>query len=140
MVKWLNRVTVLTPHIALCTNERSFRSALQHLKVPPSQCPKWNGPEHGASTHILDNPSRGEVACIVCIDPVALAKHKFTDNEIRTLLVHEAVHVKQALMDDIGEDKPSHEFEAYTVQSISLELMNEYDRQTKHGKAKRKLA
>lgn len=42
------------------------------------------------------------------------------------LLVHESIHVAQAYWESIGEDKPSEEFMAYTVQSISQYLIDEH--------------
>lgn len=33
-------------------------------------------------------------------------------------LVHEAVHICQSYFDEIGEDKPGHEEQAYVIQSI----------------------
>lgn len=140
MIKWLDRGTVRAPSLALCTTPAGFLEVMKHLKVPNPQTQEWLGPAHAARVHTMENAKHGTLACVVCIDPAALAKLKYTDNEIKACLVHEAVHIKQALMESIGETRPSSEFEAYTVQNISQELMNEYDRQTKRGKANRKLA
>jgi predicted Zn-dependent protease len=51
-----------------------------------------------------------------------------TPAEVAAVLVHEATHVKQALMRSIGETQPSDEFEAYTMQRITCELFTEYSR------------
>ena len=51
-------------------------------------------------------------------------------HEQPALLVHEAVHVWQAFCEDIGEKSPSDEFEAYSIQSISYELMTAYANKT----------
>lgn len=57
--------------------------------------------------------------------------------EVYGLLVHEATHVMQYMMDNIGESFPSSEFEAYTVQHIALGLMLGYNK-TRGKKRKKK--
>ena len=58
--------------------------------------------------------------CIVCLvetdDPV----------ENAVSLVHEAVHIWQGLCEYIGEENPSKEFEAYTIQNITQRLFDAY--------------
>jgi hypothetical protein len=44
------------------------------------------------------------------------------------------VHIWQAVRDIMGEKEPSSEFEAYSVQQISLELMWAYKELTKKKK------
>lgn len=53
-------------------------------------------------------------------------------------LVHEAVHVFEAVMRDIGEDAPSEEFRAYSVQAIFEALQAEFLRLKKLLDAKAK--
>lgn len=43
--------------------------------------------------------------------------------EIAGLMAHEAVHVFQHICDDMGENSPSHEFQAYSIQFIFQQLM-----------------
>jgi hypothetical protein len=49
--------------------------------------------------------------------------------ETAALLVHEAVHIWQFMLDVIGERVPSSEFQAYGIQAIAQELMLEFQRQ-----------
>lgn len=42
------------------------------------------------------------------------------------LLAHECVHIKQQFMDEIGEKSPSDEFEAYFVQEIMTNVVEDY--------------
>jgi hypothetical protein len=46
--------------------------------------------------------------------------------QVAALLVHEAVHIKQAILRYFGEDNIGDETEAYLVQRISQDLMNMY--------------
>lgn len=57
-------------------------------------------------------------------------------NQIRAVLVHEAVHVAQKIFEGIGELNPAHESQAYLVQAVSLFLMNEYDSLLKKARKK----
>jgi len=73
--------------------------------------------------HTYENPSK-ETVCIVCLGDVAGRQPV----EIAGMLVHEAVHVWQQYCNDMGEDSPATEQEAYGIQSIAQELLTEYAR------------
>lgn len=48
---------------------------------------------------------------------------------VASLLVHEAVHAWQYVLEDIGQrDKPGREIEAYALQAICIELLDAYRR------------
>lgn len=51
---------------------------------------------------------------------------KTNDSEFISLLVHECVHVWQAIEKRMGEKDTSMEFEAYSIQSIFLALLGIY--------------
>jgi hypothetical protein len=51
--------------------------------------------------------------------------------EVAGILVHEATHVWQHITKIIGEESPSIEFEAYSIQAISQELMHAFKELTK---------
>lgn len=44
------------------------------------------------------------------------------------MLTHEAVHIWQEIKLQLGEKEPSYEFEAYSIQNISQNLMEAYKR------------
>ena len=48
--------------------------------------------------------------------------------DAHSTLIHEAVHVFQALKKYIGEDNPGDEFEAYSIEYIAMSLIKEYER------------
>ena len=54
-------------------------------------------------------------------------ERKWGLNQIHGLLLHEAVHIWQELREKMGEESPSAEFEAYTVQSIAQNLFEMYE-------------
>ena len=121
--RWLDRDTVRAPHTTLCLSEASYLQAAREYGI--SSPPAWLAPGHGACVHHWERPY--ERACVVCLrvedgdDPITVAGS----------LVHEAVHIFQALCESIGESEPSKEFQAYSIERISERLMREYVRQTK---------
>ena len=52
---------------------------------------------------------------------------KRTSVEIHGLLLHEAVHIWQRVRHRMGENNPSTEFEAYSIQSIAQDLFAMYE-------------
>ena len=48
-------------------------------------------------------------------------------NNYQGTIIHEAVHVFQALTKYIGEDNPGDEWEAYTIEYIATSLIKEYE-------------
>ena len=127
-IVWCSRAIVtLHNFYGLCTTEKMFQRELRKMNVPKADWPAFIAtPQSDATCHFFDNPEHGE-SCIVTLrdtagrDPVTVAG----------LLVHEAVHIWQRYRESIGERTPSHEFEAYSIQWISQELMFAYVSQTK---------
>lgn len=127
-MKWLDRETVRAPYLALCLNERDYLAAARHCKVPrPDQ---WlDADRQKACVHTWEKG--GLLTCIVCLHPDCLTADPI---EVAASLVHESVHVFQRLCDSIGEDAPSREFEAYSIERIAERLMREFVRQTAPAK------
>lgn len=121
-MKWLARDLIRGPYLGLALSEKQFRAALRHCQIPPADWPNWIKTDHAdATTHFLENPRKHLVA-VVCL------RHRDDVDgvQIASLLVHEAVHVWQEFRARIGESEPSPEFEAYSIQAISQELMQAY--------------
>lgn len=121
--KWLDRrIAHPGPYLTLCLSEDEYLQAMRHCKI--SHPGPWvSRPQAQATTHHLFN-DKGEQVVVICMrdwegrDPI----------EVAGLLVHEAVHAWQEYADNIGEQHPGREQEAYAVQSISQELMAEFAR------------
>lgn len=121
-VKWLGRDTVRAPHLALCLTEKEFLQRAKHCKVGHPG-PWLEEDRHFAVLHTWE--VGGKLCCIVCLSPKAQAADPIA---LASALVHEAVHVFQRLCDSIGESEPGREFEAYSIERISEQLMREYAR------------
>lgn len=52
---------------------------------------------------------------------------------INAIIIHESVHVWQEIREMMYEKEPSSEFEAYSIQKISLDLMSEFEELSKNG-------
>lgn len=78
-----------------------------------------------ATTNFLKNKKGNTVAIVLLYD------HSEDLTSTLALIVHEAVHIWQEIKQILGEHDPSKEFEAYSIQAISQELMTEYLRQTR---------
>ena len=124
-MKWLDRTLIAGPHLALARTEKQFNKLLKYLRVPKKEWPQFHlSGSNSATIHLKDG--NGENVCIVTLHCATKDK-----NRIYSLLVHEAVHVWQYKIEGIGEDRPSDEFEAYSIQAISKSLFDEYKRQVK---------
>lgn len=122
MNEWLHRDLILGPYLWLATSEAEFREALEHCEVPAHQQPaEWMNDGKDARAYYLDNP-RGELVCIVAIR----IRPEVSGVQIASLLVHEAVHVWQVFIERMGEENPSREFEAYSIQAITQRLLQAY--------------
>lgn len=122
VTSWCDKALVVSPiYFALCLNPKAFRRELKHLKVPHSAWPEFihNSQSHGTTHHF---ERKGKRCAIVCVRDT----HKHSAEAVTGLLIHEAVHIWQAIRDDLGEHKPSAEFEAYALQNISQELITKF--------------
>lgn len=124
-MKWLGRDTVRAPHLALCLSEKEYLQAAKHCNIDSPE--KWI--DESKNFAVLHTWQRGgSLTCLVCLSAQAQDSDPIT---VATTLVHEAVHVFQRLCDSIGESEPSREFEAYSIERISEQLMREFARRMK---------
>ena len=128
MPKWLNRTALRFPYLTLCTTEVDYLKAARHLRVKDPL--GWLGDHSAASTHTWTNCKTGNVCCVVTIK----IDRKRPMSVTASVLGHEAVHVAQEMFDHINEVSPGKEIQAYAVQNILCELLEEYERQSKPRK------
>ena len=99
-------------YFGFTTDPEKFKKEMKRLKVPI--IPDFvNKGKHGA-THIFSD-NNDNITFIVTI----VIKEKNSISEICGLLVHEAVHVWQGILETIGDNQASPEIEAYNIQNIS---------------------
>jgi hypothetical protein len=100
--------------LVVITTPAEFYEAQDLFRVPYGERQDWpNTPERiGASTMIF--PSSGLVALALGTDVDA------------GVVVHESVHIFEAIMRDIGEPTPSEEFRAYGTEAIFRAVWEEF--------------
>ncbi len=125
-IKYCDTSLFISPiYYGLCTSEKAFSKELKRLKIPKSQrgdfiTNEWSD----ATVHHFEKD--GKEILIVCIDKKNNKELNRDAIEIVGLLVHESVHIWQKIKEHIGERHPSAEFEAYSIQKISQELIDAY--------------
>ena len=120
-LRWLDRGTVYAPRMVLCLSEAEYLAAVKHCNVKNPG--GWIDEERQvACVHTWE--LAGSLVCVVCLAP----PEDWDPISIAATLTHESVHIFQRLCDSIGEDRPSREFEAYSIERISERLMREYAR------------
>jgi hypothetical protein len=82
------------------------------------------GPGAGAVTHFFDGIEDSADVAIVCIEK----KAERSDVLTHVYLTHEAVHVWQQIRELLGEFS-SIEFEAYSIQAITQNLIEAYHKE-----------
>ena len=124
-MKWLDRSLLISPYCyALCRKESEFHKELKKLKIPKADWPEFMVSDHAnATVHYFENKKVHEKCCIVCLGPTKGC----SKIQVYSILVHEAVHIWQAIRDSIGEKRPASEQEAYAIQSIAQQLFSAYD-------------
>jgi hypothetical protein len=121
--QWLDGALTFSPiPYTLCIDEKSFNKTLKSIGIPKCSMPPFEGDPGTAAIHQFASTNGGLIAIIVVGDMSGMSL-----NEVHSLLVHEAEHLWRFIKKAIGERKPSAEFEAYSIQSISLNLMDAYD-------------
>ena len=122
---WLSRhISAPGPYLCMCLSEDEYLSTLKYIGVKRPNL--WiSTPQADATTHYLFDDDKFIV--IVCLRNFA----RNTSIEVAGLLVHEAVHIWQEWCTYYGETNPGSEQEAYAVQSIAQELMEDFARRIK---------
>ena len=127
-MQWLDRTLIISPiFYGLCLNEQDFRKELKKLKIEEHVNFLLNDASN-ATCHFFTKDNK--TASIVCLGDIKGQ----TLEQIHAILVHEATHIWQEIRYNIGEKSPSSEFEAYSIQMITQNLLVSY----KEQKAKKK--
>lgn len=127
-VEWLSRNLIPSPyHYALCLTEQQYHGELKRIGIPERL---WdNFVDKDAAAHFLS----GDGGTLLAIVTLNQRKGRSLE-QVYGLLVHEAVHIWQAIKDELGEKIPGAEQEAYSVQAIAQSLMESYRDQTASSK------
>ena len=103
----------------IATSAEEFEAVQKHHKVDARYVDEWqlHSDQYDGTTHYFDR------LIIVCVSLDVQSG----------VLVHEAVHVFEAMMRMIGETKPGEETRAYCTQFIYETMANEIKARSKHN-------
>lgn len=120
---WIDRAIIESPYcIGLCQTEKQFKNELKRLRVANPEQNHWVIEGKDATVTELEGSQKHEKCFLVGIKQDEHTK----PIEIVGLLVHEAVHIWQKIRQDMREDEPGTEVEAYAIQSLSIKLIDAY--------------
>lgn len=103
-------------YFGFCPSKRAWKREMKRL-----DCKEPYPDTDGRCTTFTND---GKVVVIVTNRDGSENERSIT--EITGLLVHEATHVWQTIRNDIGEQDPSPEFEAYSMQAIFQGLLSAF--------------
>lgn len=103
---------------AFCPSDEAWAAEMKILGEASAGIP---APTSDGACSRLESGA-GDVIAIVTMRADAA---RYSTAGLIGILIHEAVHVWQMLCEDIGEDAPSSEFEAYAVQCIAQTLIED---------------
>jgi uncharacterized protein YgbK (DUF1537 family) len=104
--------------LGVSLDEKDFHKKLRHLKIPPSKWPTYHVHHQAhATTHWFETKDKS--AGIVCMGSM---KGR-TRAQIAALVAHEATHIWQFTVQNMGEAEPSKEFMAYGIQNITQTIL-----------------
>ncbi|WP_457797624.1 hypothetical protein [Methylocystis sp. S23] len=114
-VIWCDR-SFFPVYFGFCPNEAAWVREMRRLGVKSEPYPSSDG-------KVTFFECKGDVAAIVTLSK----KDRWHSKDaVFGLIAHEAVHVWQKIRDEMGEDNPSPEFEAYSIQHIFIHLADAY--------------
>lgn len=116
-------------YYGFCPDEKSWHAEMKRLDV------KEHVPYPEADGCVYEFTNSDKQTCAI----VTINKKFDGDKKaVRDILFHESVHVWQIMTQVMGEENPSIEFEAYSIQAIASNILEAYDKSRgKGGKTKR---
>lgn len=114
---------MLPVNYGVCFSEADFKKEMKRIK--DDDPPPWLQGSFPATLHRWST-EEGPAHLILCFD-VDRAKD-WQPFQVYSLLAHEAVHAAQFTFEEMQEDGPGTEVEAYAVQWFAQCAMQEYER------------
>lgn len=112
---WCEAPLRIVHHYGFCPSKKAWDALAKASKRDIGHYP-----DNAAMTTLFQDTKAKTRTCIVTVCDR-------TPRETVTLLVHEAMHVWRDIRENIGEEHPSSEFEAYAMQDIVEQLIKAYE-------------
>lgn len=112
-------------YLGFCPNKKAWNAVMKEFKIKdPPPYPTTDG-----CTQYLCNEITGDALILVTVNE----NDKFNLLTTIGLMAHEAVHVFDLICEHINEDEPSKEFKAYSIQAITMELLEAWRKTRRKG-------
>ena len=112
-------------HLGFCPSKKAWDTVMKEFNIiDPPEFPTSSG-----FTQFLCNEITGDALVLVSLNN----DDKQPLLNIIGLIAHEAVHVFDFICEHINEDEPSKEFKAYSIQMITMELLEAWRKSRKKG-------
>jgi hypothetical protein len=139
-VHWCSRIWYW-PYFGFCPNERAWYAEMKNTQKWVetggfAAIPEWPEPKEGMVSRLrMVEREEGKQPVDKLVLLVTVADHldAMPIDTVVGIMAHEAVHIWQYLCEEIGEDHPSKEFMAYTLQTITQELLKGYLKTRRKG-------
>lgn len=116
--------------VGFCLDDKTYRAEMRVLEIKNFN--PFVSPGADATVHEFQNTATMAVA-LLCIDAKQRAKHRRSVTSSAALIAHEAVHILQFVKREMRETEAGAEFEAYTVQWVTQEVLAAYLKVKRHG-------
>jgi hypothetical protein len=116
--KWLAPDLVGNPlKVAVCMTEKQYMKVMKQMNI--TDIPKWVADGKDATVHHFEGKPERDYVTVFCMR----VRDETTVVEFAGLVVHECVHIWQEICERLGESHPSREFEAYSIQWLTQQVM-----------------
>lgn len=110
-----------------CPSEEDWYAEQREMKlINPVSYPKTPGCCTVFHNVLCTETDPGKTICLVTFNDPPSGKQSYAS--LMCSIIHESIHVFQAMMAKAYEDKPGDEIEAYTIAHIAMELYRAYIR------------
>ena len=134
-MEWCDRTLVSSPYsYGICFTLEDYRATLKAngvQEIEYADC-GLGGAKGNAQVSFYKCPGGQRLAIVT----LGKGHEKLRLTVIHGLLVHEGTHIWQAILEEQGDSEPSSEYEAYSLQSITQNLMEQYEAWTIASKKK----
>ena len=136
---WCDSAIVISPfYYTICLSEKQFKQQMQIAGVPKTDYPEsYQGSKTSNATCWTFTPSAKDKYKEFIIVTVDNWQDK-TPEQVVALIVHEATHIKQKIVNRLGGIDVGAEFEAYTMQNIVQNLLYAFNTQRERLERKKK--
>lgn len=119
-MSWCGQELIVCPFkYKLCVGVEAVVKEFRKLEVHEEQ---WTGVLGSTACCVFMERTKEGSVCIVFLSDLK----GVSDDEILGILAHESVHIWQRARDIMTEECPSGEFEAYSIQQVFMNLLQEY--------------